>query len=53
MEKSREDIKNGLLKKISGAVEEEKNYTVAHEWVVIFGKFLTALDIESNTKEKE
>ena len=53
MEKSREDIKNALLKKISEAVEEEKNYTVAHEWVVVFGKFLSALDIESSTKEKE
>ena len=53
MENSREDIKNALLKKISEAVEEEKNYTVAHEWVVVFGKFLSALDIEYSTKEKE
>jgi len=52
MKKSRKDIKNALLKKISGAIEEEKNYTVAHEWVVIFGKFLSALDIEANTKGK-
>lgn len=52
MENLREDIKEGLLKKISEFVEKD-SHTTAHEWVVIFGKFLTALDIEANIPKKE
>ena len=52
MENIVENIKEGLLKKISECVEKD-SHTIAHEWVVVFGKFLSALDIESSTKEKE
>jgi len=48
MEKSREDIKNTLLKKISEHIENGDS-TAAHEWVVVFNTFLSALDIESST----
>jgi len=48
MEKSREDVKNELLKNISEHIENSDS-EATKRWVVIFGEFLSALDIEPST----
>jgi len=55
MENSREDIKNGLLKKINESVTaiDYGSSGIAHEWVTVFGKFLSALEIEANLSKME
>ena len=50
--KSREDIKNDLLMRIDEYIDKN-NEGITAKWVDIFNKFLSALDIESSTKEKE